>query len=565
MKALALASFFGMLSGALAKAETGVTATPVRLLASKYAPEFAGVDGAVYLPSATSAGNAAFLSQLSASRDLRIFETNQGNAFTELARTSTQAPGAPDGVEFFGFSDPLGCDQGVAAFFAVLTGPGVDASNNHGIWISEEPGKLKKIMRAGDQVPGLADSTYFSPLVLVEPSYFEFNRYYLPFSYTLIANHSGEVAFFALMHGLGAREQNDRALFVHDASGLRVVARRGDPVRAENSGVTFANFGSPSLNDHGDVTFFAGLDGTLQDRGIFLGAKSKAPQAIVVSGEAAPHAGLGVTFLDFQAPRLNNAGHVAFVASFAGEGVNLSNDSAIYSGKPDRLALLAREGLPAPGVIGTFGPFGFIGALAANPIINNSGLAAFSASLSGPEVDESNDSGLWAQDAHGALKLIAREGDAAPGGGVFGDLAPYYLDPTSTRIQINSSGQIAFFGSVVFPDSTTRFIRGIWATTRNGELKLIAREGSALQFQTSTGNDSELIDELFLPPNSGGQDGFASGFTDAGIVVFWARYRDSSSAIFASDAVAIPEPSAVGLALTAGLVVCVVGRRRDYV
>jgi hypothetical protein len=46
-----------------------------------------------------------------------------------------------------------------------------------------------------------------------------------------------------------------------------------------------------------------------------------------------------------------------------------------------------------------------------SPALNGRGQVAFIAQLSGPGITNANDFGLWAQDIHGQLHLIVREGN----------------------------------------------------------------------------------------------------------------------------------------------------------
>jgi hypothetical protein len=73
------------------------------------------------------------------------------DALVSVARYGNPAPGAPDGVnyKFIGSPSVAGVDR--VAFFSTLTGPGVDATNDVGLFGSFA-GRLYPIIREGDSL-----------------------------------------------------------------------------------------------------------------------------------------------------------------------------------------------------------------------------------------------------------------------------------------------------------------------------------------------------------------------------------------------------------------------------
>ena len=57
-----------------------------------------------------------------------------------------------------------------------------------------------------------------------------------------------------------------------------------------------------------------------------------------------------------------------------------------------------------------------------DPVIDGAGHSAFIARLTGPDVGDSNDDGIWTEGS-GSLALLTREGDQAPGARLCGVLA----------------------------------------------------------------------------------------------------------------------------------------------
>ena len=110
-------------------------------------------------------------------------------------------------------------------------------------------------------------------------------------------------------------------------------------------------------------------------------------------------------------------------------------------------------------------------------LINNRGDILFLADLSGREVDESNDSGLFLATESG-VALLVREGNSAPGfddGAVFKDLT----SSTATRggLALNDRGRFTFVaeitgGGLQYPSNL-----GIWTGTSADDLRLVVQGG----------------------------------------------------------------------------------------
>jgi hypothetical protein len=282
----------------------------------------------------------------------------------------------------------------------------------------------------------------------------------------------------------------------------------------------------------------------------------------------------------------------------------------IWRATDDGLELLALQGDQAPGLPGgaTFVDFDTV-LPSIDPIgLNNAGQIAFSTTIAGPGVDSTNDIGVWAGEA-GNLRLVAREGNVAPGAGgaVFNYdlhdvvlnfkgqtafqafLAGSGVDPTNNGIWsegtgnlelvarvgshapgtaagvvfrnfgnpgvnetlvLNAQGQVAFAATLTGDGVDISNDRGIWATDPDGQLQLIARTGDALQIAPG---DSRTIDYLAFVGGSGNEDGRPSGFNDFGQLAFVAQFTDGSSGIFVSNLVAVPEPATPLLACFAWL------------
>jgi hypothetical protein len=108
---------------------------------------------------------------------------------------------------------------------------------------------------------------------------------------------------------------------------------------------------------------------------------------------------------------------------------------------------------------------------ASNPIaMNDAGHVAFGANLTGSGVGTANNVGIWADRGTG-VQLVARSRDPAPGmpAGV------NFNSPFSPTV-INTNGEVAFVAALVGPNLGSNNA-GIWSDVGGEGLKLIVREG----------------------------------------------------------------------------------------
>ncbi len=432
-----------------------------------------------------------------------------------VASIGGPAPGTELNVVYNGlnFAAPVLNDTGQIAFGATLTGPGVDTTNNGGIW-SGRPGDLKLVARRGEAVQGAEPGVVYR--FLGNP----------------VFNDVGQAAFYNRLTGTGVNGANDHGISSEGSGSLQLIARDGDPAPGTNPQELFALFAVSDdlvINRNGQTTFFGELIGPsvnhTNNNGIWATSEGT-PSLLVREGEAAPGTPSGVVFHSlaspaFGSPTINGSGQILFTGILEGPGVNSSNMRGIWLMDGDSFRLIARTGDLAPGTNAGEILSGVGGAYQ----LNGAGQTAFLGGLSGPGVDFFNNGGLWLENS-GSLKLIAREADAAPGSG---GLAFRSLD----AFILNGVGQIAFEAVLIGAGATLSNNDGIWATDPNGEITLIAREGDMFDV-----NDDPLIDDLrtvnflHMVTGSGGEDGRSTSFNDAGQLVFRLGFTDGTSGIF---------------------------------
>jgi hypothetical protein len=238
----------------------------------------------------------------------------------------------------------------------------------------------------------------------------------------------------------------------------------------------------------------------------------------------------------------NNSGETAFNAALLGDGVDSSNDGGIWSDTGGPLALVAREGMHAPGT-----PEGLTFLYLGNPKLNDAGKIAFQGELTGNGIDYSstNRTGIWTS-VSGRLELVARAGDPVPG------MPGLYFKDIRDTIALNNAGQIAFAGDVTGTgvDESNRWV--IWATDVNGGLHAVVRLGDVLEVAPGDFRTISTVDFTTL----------GRGFNNCGQLAFWTIFTDGSYGVFVSDLVAVPEPIPLTL-LTAGIVGGLFFRRRS--
>src|SRR5882757_1484010 len=165
----------------------------------------------------------------------------------------------------------------IAVLWAVLSEPTRKAAVQNA---APEVHALRLVVASGQAAPGGGS----------------FNRFDVS-SQPIVApvNSRGQVAFYAT------------------ASRITKAAAVGDAVPGGGVLSEFARHPLPALNDLGKIAFGASVAGARATEGIFLAADDRL-KAIALSGADAPGVQNG-TFVEFDAPVLNNRDEIAFVGT----------------------------------------------------------------------------------------------------------------------------------------------------------------------------------------------------------------------------------------------------------
>ena len=331
-----------------------------------------------------------------------------------------------------------------------------------------------------------------------------------------LINDSGVIAF-----------RREGGIWTGSAGALQSVAQTGNAAPDAGAGVTFSAMGEPVLNAQAKVAFWGKLTGpqitAANDEGIWFGPTS-APLRVVAEAAPAPGLAAGVIFAGFPTvePSLNSAGRIVFHAALSGTGITASNNEGIWAGVPGSLALVVQRGAVASGQ--TFS--GLTAFTLPTPRINAAGQVLFYANCTATGGGGSRQTiWLWTPGAGtGTLRMIAREGDQAPGmpaGVVFDSVAngqPYFFGA------INAVGQIAFFSYLSGPgvDAELPNDSGLWMTNSTGAAEFLVRTGDS--FDVGGGEMRTVSNSVSAILGSGGQDGHPRALSDRGELLFSARF-----------------------------------------
>lgn len=371
--------------------------------------------------------------------------------------------------------------------------------------------------------------------------------------------------------------------FVAYGVGIPVVAGRievdgtarvqlGDPV----AGVPGASWSSLTMNSFSDSggghLFFCGfLSGTSpeEDHACTVHGSGASPLLVLQRGVTeAPGTPSGVFFTGASSGRVNGAGEVAFRGGLIGTGVDCTpsspgyNCEGIWAGDPSALQLVVRVGDPAIGVPdATYFSFGNVGR---NPLaFNQNGQIAFVAKIRGASVGSGNDTVIY-RGAPSNIVLVAREGQAAPGGGIYGDLHEPSISETGNEVAFLAGGAIYTHdrrvAAVGDPAPGGGLFAGLYHPAISANIAFRARVGAALldtYVVSTSGGLVEAVREGDVAPDTGGET-FTALYSNAVINVgdqipflaktssgrkgIWVFHMDGSGVLVALEG----DPSPVG-------------------
>ena len=158
-------------------------------------------------------------------------------------------PGLPSGFTLSNnsFQRPIQNGRGDVAFAGGIAGPGVNSTNDAGVFI-ERDGQLELLIREGDQIPDLPTGTFLKA----------------SFASPLQMNNLGQVVFAAELVGPAVDATNSRVLLGTDREGsVHTLLRSGDLVEVYGQGLqpitSFQLYSSPTGASGGGGSAFNDL------------------------------------------------------------------------------------------------------------------------------------------------------------------------------------------------------------------------------------------------------------------------------------------------------------------
>ncbi len=183
-----------------------------------------------------------------------------------------------------------------------------------------------------------------------------------------------------------------------------------------------------------------------------------------------------------------------------------------------------------------------------SPSLNGNGQFAFRGSILGTGVERTARRVIFSNGIGSGLKIVAREGDQAPGADSEVKFNSFHSP------SLNARGQTAFLGHLEGSQIDDSNDRGIYAQDLAGTLHLIARKGGAIDVSDDPmASDFRTVSSLSFLDTRGNEAGRASGFNDLGQLAFRAEFTDGSEGVFVSNLVAVPEPSTLVMFLLMAL------------
>jgi hypothetical protein len=151
-------------------------------------------------------------------------------------------------------------------------------------------------------------------------------------------NNKGEVLFVGFFDGPDA----GRGLFLKGAGPAQLIARSGEAIPGAT--YNFTDFHAPALNSRGDMAFIGNFGG--RSRGIFI-RTVKGIEPIAVTDQAVPGGVKDEVFNNFTQPSMNERGEVVFYAQTKSP-INGIDVGIFMRDEKGTLKVMAKRGDPMP-------------------------------------------------------------------------------------------------------------------------------------------------------------------------------------------------------------------------
>lgn len=364
-----------------------------------------------------------------------------------------RAPGISDDnirigrlTDYYAF--PVANRRDQISFAGQYYGSGIVGGFSYGCWIRESDGQLRIVTRSGDPIPRM-------PAGFIMDGRFQ----------DMQLSDSGRLAMTADIRQydspdrVGGFRRHNALLSEHGSGTLAVIALQGQQAPGVEDGAVFDKFSSPwgelALNRFGKMIFGATLAGgnasELNVRGVWTDRTSNGLTLIARAGDRPPGSSAGTRWNGFGNLSINDHDEIAFSANYwTGDG---AFGNGVWMEEQGRIELVAREGDLLPGL--SAGAAFYFGQVL-RP--NDRPVALLDAWLTGTNINDGNDRGLWARNAVGEMLLVAREGDLL-------DVSDDPRAPDLRRISFLGLGEIDELGYISFVASFVDGTSGVFVSS----------------------------------------------------------------------------------------------------
>lgn len=469
--------------------------------------------------------------------DLGVFAVTPGGTVQYLARDGDVAPGT-GGAVFDSLTLNIGniASNGTIALSATLvTGGAVTTANNRGYWTGT-PGNLQLVLRSGDVAAGTGGATFASigaPYVSANGNIF----------------HEG-----TLVQTGGVNTSNNSGVWISSLGSSTLLTREGD-VAPGTGGAIFSSAFVPNFasNSTGTTAIFAGIlvvGGSVtvtNNNGFWMGTPGNL-QLVMRTGNVVPGMGGNVLATAGSNTIMDNGNAIVTGIAAIGGSVTANNDAGMWMGTTAaNLQLVAREGDPISGL-----PAGVTNTVFGIPFTRGNHVM-FRTTLAGTGVNTTNDSAIIYWSAATGLRLVAREGDVAPGAGgallgAIGTASPLFF---GQQPDISINGSVYFYTPLTGTGVNSTNDSALWVWN-NGSLQMLIRKGTVIDLDPGAGVDNVTLTNLTTFDQTVNHSMGYKSVDDNDRFGWAASLSDGRFAAFVSAPAAIPEPMTIALMGIAG-------------
>ena len=497
----------------------------------------------------------------------------------QIARNGQQAPGLPAGVNFNYFGDLSLNENGSVVLYGRVSGPGITAANDAGLWILDGSG-LNLMLRESDPA-GITGQTIAEPIRfgrITDTGVTHVMTNVAGTGVTSTTNTVGWVdngtaftafyrrgtTFSNLFNGVSQHTAGDDGYVAAQLklvtgsvtgandTGIWKVAPDGTTSEAAREGQFVS--GTPTANSIriGNLmsrvavsstgwgvypAYLTGVPATMvpaaQNRAVLKQnfASAGSPVIVAQSNKTTVPGVTGARFNVFLSESINASGSVAFGANLVTNvaGVTTANDYGLWREGTSGLELVLREGQQVPGRAAGV----VFNSISYYRLLDNGAMVVL-ATLRGTGVTDANNIGLWHIDTNGTYTLLLGSGQpiAALGGST---MAGFYL-----RCDVSPAGKYAAAVTLVngTGDTTTanNFALLSGDVSTPGVFALNLRRGSQYVVGGSTRTIRNAIVAFFSGNNhmntGGGTGGLSRAISDDGRVTVWLHFTDNTNGPF---------------------------------